>query len=69
MSDTTPQPGIMQRIIHRLRQKRPEGTVEDRAAKAKAGAKNLVQSISDTNAPGAIQRRQQLYEDIGKQTE
>lgn len=60
-------PGLMQRIIARLRSK-PKDSVEERAAKAKAGAENLVRNISDTSTPGIIQRRRQLYDDIDAAT-
>jgi len=71
MSDDTPTPppppGLTQRIIARLRGK-PTGTVEERAAKAQAGARRAVQKVSDPNVSGAIERRKQLYENVYQQT-
>ena len=60
-------PGLMERIIARLRAK-PEESIEERAAKAKVKLTGAVKAISDPNVPGTIQKRQRLYEDVYQKT-
>lgn len=60
--------GTLQEAIAKMLRSKKEKPPEDPAEAGMNPAEKMVRKVSDDKAPGVIQRRKRLYEQVEKQT-